>query len=182
MFDYTPNPIIVRKAVSLWRGLLLVPKYDNGARDIPNLMAQGLASSLPTNADDAGVMDRFCEELTKRLTGKYSFDRETREEVEDSEQGYFVTTLSVDYGPDTTLRAAARDAGLKMEFPWKTNMHLGSNHLSLCAGYSAARQNYYPLDDDGRQWLVTTLVGDVLDMEKVIDSVKNGNPLGLQVE
>jgi len=179
--EYEPNPIIVRKAVAIWRGAILVPRYDNGADDLQNRMAQVLASRLPSNADEPGVLDKFCDELQRLLTTKLRFDRDTDfKPIDDTVNGYFQVALHVDYGPDLLLTHAAKVAGLRMEFPWKTYMSLDGRCLVWRNGYSAMQRYYYPLDAEGSRWLVTTLSGD--DIDKIIAAVQAGVDLGLTIE
>lgn len=89
-----------------------------------------------------------------------------------TEGGYYTTYLGVDYDPDLILRKAADEAGLKMQFPWKTRMVIQAKCLSFAVGYVAEDVYHYPLPDD--RWLVTTLRGS--DIDKIIEYVNGGTP------
>ena len=71
-------------------------------------------------------------------------------------------------GADVFLRQAAERAGLKMEFPWKTTMHVENEYVCVSNGYGSAYVYHYPLSGD--RWLATTLHGD--DISKVIALVE----------
>lgn len=178
MYNYTPNPLIVRKAVSIWRGALLVPKYDNGASDFPNMMAQHMASTIPSNAGEPGVMDAFCESLAEVLMNKYRWDG--HEIVRDDKKGMFFDHLHVDYHPDGPLRMAASKAGLQVEFPWKTHMFLSQDYLSWQNGYRDESRYYYPLNAECTRWLVTRLHGS--DIAYILAAINSGIELGMHVE
>jgi hypothetical protein len=165
--NYTPNPIIIDRAVELWKRALGAPKYQNerpGEETLP--LASMLASMTPKN-NTPDVLEAFGAALKASLL------------VEDPENGWYGKTyLRVDYDPDRTLAAAANTAGLEMTFPWKTTMHIDEDKVSFSIGYGAPDQHHYPLPD-GR-WLVTTLRGD--EMPKIIERVAAGVDLGLTIE
>jgi len=162
--DREPTEQTARRAVELWKRLLKNPKYDNGAEDQANKMAQLLAMGLNKNNTDE-KLKAFGDELFKKIMNK-------------DEPNYSRTSLCVDYGPDKTLDDCAKAAELKMEFPWKTNMYIYKDSVSVRAGYGAESENHYPLGD-GR-WLVTTLSGS--DIDQVIEYVKGEKPLVLNIE
>jgi hypothetical protein len=148
------NKRIVERAADLWVKLLQNPRYDNGDSSQQGGMAAALAVTLPSNATDERLA-AFRTELIRLL-------------MQPGSRGM----LDVDYQPDRTLSAAAKVAGLEMQFPWKTTMFLEEGYLSLTAGYGAGAVYHYPLKD-GR-WLVTRLQGG--DIDKVIDYVQGGKP------
>lgn len=53
--------------------------------------------------------------------------------------GKWGVSLDVDYGPCRTLHEAATAAGVNgSRFPWKTNMRITTEHVTVSAGYRAA--------------------------------------------
>lgn len=165
---YKPNPIIIDRAVEVWKQMLSNPKYDNLGEDSPeppssissNRLASLITSALPKN-NDTETLEKFGEALRHILLN----DGLVTEKKE-----YIPIYLSVDYHPDGTLQDAAKAVGLKMEFPWKTTMHLLENHLSVSMGYAAPYVSHYPLKN-GR-WLVASLEGR--DIDKIIALIESG--------
>ena len=166
---YVPNEIIVDKAVSLLKKMLANPKYENlsktekeqssGASFFQNSMAQALASMIPKN-NTTEVLDLFAIELKKILMTEHEENNYIR----------YIDTLSVDYHPDQFLNKAAQLSGLKMEFPWKTQMWLHNNKIGLGYGYGSETVYYYPIFNN-TDWLATTLSGS--DISKVIELIEN---------
>lgn len=166
--EYKPNPIIIARAAELWKRALAAPIYQNeepGFESRPNIMAGMLAAQMAKN-NTPDVLDKFGAALVEILMRPREGSR------------YFEQHASVDYGPDRVLQDAADAAGLKMEFPWKTNMTLDTDCVSFSMGYSAPRKYHYPLS--GGRWLITTLYGD--DMAKIIARVEAGVDVGLTIE
>lgn len=161
--DKTKSRLIAR-AAELWVRMLASPKYDNmgdtGTKKERSLMGMAslMAHAIPSNATP-GVLERFRESLVRRL----------REAMDGQEYGAY---LGVDYGPDATLAEAAEDAGLKMEWPWKTRMSISKDKVGVSSGYAAEYVNHYPLPDGA--WLVTTLAGS--DISKVFEYIAGGKP------
>lgn len=157
--EYEPNELIVDRAVQLWIQMLERPKYDNLGPDsqepfdsrVHCTMASLMTHALPKN-NTPEVLQRFGQELKQILM---------RDKV---------LYLSVDYHPDQHLATAAERAGLKMEFPWKTHMHLGTDYVALANGYGATSLYHYPLKPNG--WLVASLAGQ--DIAKIISLVESG--------
>lgn len=153
-----PNEILIDRVVVIWKRLLGQPEYDNGDKGINGVLASGLASSLPNNSTPE-LFNKFGVELKKQL-------------MEPNENGYYNRDTSVDYGPCKALADSAEAVGLKMQFPWKTNVTFWDKCVNVRAGYSAPCKHHYPMPD-GR-WLITTLSGDEID--KIIDYVNGGKP------
>lgn len=155
---------MAERAAELWKRMLRNPKYDalggtGSPREKQSMgMASAMAHMLPSNATE-DLLDKFAVELKKRL-------------LDASVNFYQRSSLCVDYGPDATLAESATAVGLKMEFPWKTHMRVGEDHISFSCGYGAEIVNHYPLSDD--RWLLTTLYGS--DIGKVIEYVQGGKP------
>lgn len=154
------NERVIDRAVVLWKRMLANPQYkatdDRSSREDQRSMdiASMMTHLAPNNATP-DVLDKFGEELRRRI-------------AEQLEQHGHVG-LHVDYGPDGDLRAAADAAGLKMQFPWKTDMWIDPLCVSVRAGYRAESVCHYPITGD--RWLVTTLSGS--DIVKVIAVVES---------
>jgi hypothetical protein len=148
--EYVPNERIVDRAVYLWLKALRKPQYNNGG-GLESFMASGIASMLPKNNDEQ-TLARFGAELkTLLMSGEVS-------QYGNGESfTHYQTYLGVDYHPDKTLSTAAEAAGLKMEFPWKTSMHLWTNYVQFSLGYGNRGLYHYPLSNG--KWLLTTLTG-----------------------
>lgn len=180
--EYVPNERIVDRACALWVAMLSNPKYDNLGKDSPespqsimaNTMSSMLASMLKKN-NTPEVLTKFSAELKTILMNGHS-GKWTHGDKADFKFGA-VNHLSVDYGADIHLKAAAEKAGLEMEFPWKTTMGLNADCLYLGYGYGSPYVYHYPLAGD--RWLETTLSGG--DLSKIIALVESG-VLGLSLE
>jgi len=177
--DYKPNPTIIKMACELWSQMLSNPKFDalgkDGFRDDPNdsmFMAQGLASVLAdNNKATEESLQKFKEILYNLLNSKLKLNNDTKE-YEICEEGHYYTSLNVDYHPDCILSKAAKEAGISEEiFPWKTNMYIYKNGLSISYGYGAELLHYYPFD---KKWLITTLSGS--EINKVIEYLCGKKP------
>lgn len=179
MQEYKPSENIIDKACDLWVEMLSNPKFDalgtRSSGDDPNNsmgMAQVLGKMNAENhAATPETLQGFATALKKYLMSKLKFDNQVKKQVI-ADDGWYMTVLGVDYNPDMILSLAADESGVDTAiFPWKTNMSLRSDYLSLSYGYGAEYRNYYPLD---KGWLVTTLHGS--DINKVIDYVQGGKP------
>lgn len=164
------DPRVIRRAAVIWRRLLETPEYratneNSGPEDIRNMgMAAFLARSIPTNSTP-GLLDQFSDELQRRI------------EAHIESEG-FAPYMHVDYGPDEILAESAKAVGLEIQFPWKTNVRLRRDAVSVSAGYVAEYIYHYPLND-GR-WLVSSLSGS--DVAKLIELIESGFDLGLTIE
>lgn len=160
MSDYIPNERVVDRAVELWIKALRNPVYNNGG-GLASFVASAIAHTLDKNNTDE-VLQKFGAELKKLL-----MSGTVREYRDGSTHTFYPTTLNVDYGPNATLSEAAEAAGLKMQFPWKTDMWLNSNGLSFSSGYGASSIRHYPTPMG--HWVVTTLAGSVEDVRKLVE-------------
>ena len=183
MYSYVPNAIIVARACQLWVRMLAAPKYDNGETDpFRRSFASVLVERIPKN-NEPSVLERFEECLYSWLIEETKYDHDNKRIVKHLGSGHYENNLHVDYGPDMLLHQAAEEAGLKMEFPWKTNMWLHHNDVAVRNGYGAPEYFHHPLDEAGQQWCVTTMRGTDEDNARLLDSVRYlGNPLGLEID
>jgi hypothetical protein len=131
--DYTPDERVIDRVVSLWIGALRDPKYDNGDTTGGSAISAAVVSCRSKNNDDA-TLARFGAELKKRLMNQFTTPP-SREGGEPYTR--WITSLGVDYGPDAVLSEAAKAAGLKMEFPWKTRMSFSTDNVNFREGYGA---------------------------------------------
>lgn len=157
---YVPNERIVDRAVHLWMLALADPTYRN---DHTSNIACAMASTLPKN-NTADVLRAFGDELKKRLMAPTE---------RSGDRVWYENFLGVDYGPDKVLGEAAKAAGLKMEWPYKTNMHLYVDRLSFSVGYGAPAAFHHPMAD-GR-WVVSTLHGSEADDAALVRFAEAGN-------
>ncbi len=156
---YKPTERTARKAAELWKNMLRSPKFDNGDTSPMGDMATMLAEMIPVNTSD-DLLEAFAEKLAERIMTPSEKYPEYFENA----------TLRVDYDPDLTLSECADEVGLICQFPWKTNMLVRSNVVSVSHGYGAEQVNHYALDNG--KWLVTTLSGS--DIEKIKKFVTDG--------
>jgi hypothetical protein len=171
------NPIIVARAVELWKRALGKPTFkmfrdgEPGATPIPGMMMEMLAESA--GAPTQEQLDKFGEKLTELLTNAQPRGREPHVSMR------HVTYLSIDYHPDETLSQAAEFAGIShARFPIKTSMRVAQDYVAFSMGYGADGSNHYPLNNGA--WLITDLYGK--DVERIIEAVNAGVQLGLMVE
>lgn len=167
--EYQPNETIVDHAVELWVSLLRKPVYDNGDRSFTGIMTTALIEQMPKNNDEE-TLARFGQELRKILLEPLEWESSPRQDGATQKYSTLFNDLDVDYHPNIPLAEAAKRAGLKMEFPIKTQMRLRENYLTFAVGYGAPTEYHYPLADG--TWLVTRLSGD--DMPKIIALVEAG--------
>lgn len=166
---YNPTERTAKKAAEIWKGLLRAPKYDNGDHGPTGAMTQFLVSKLKSNATEE-ILEVFGEELVKLILTP-----------SDTSPDYYPNSrLHVDYDPCKPLRTAAEIAGLKMEFPWKTNMNIHADFVSVAAGYGSDWVNHYALDNG--KWLVTTITASHTELEMIKAHVMAGAPLTFKVE
>ncbi len=154
---------MVDRAVTIWKRALANPIYRNTTpRDREHFQFEvlnAMTAALPKN-NTPEVLERFGEALKDILTNGLMVTPDYGDR-----QPYQLRDrhLSVDYHPCRSLAAAAERAGLKMEFPIKTGMYIGDDHISFSMGYGEPRTYHYPLPD-GR-WFTSGLSGDPADSE-----------------
>ena len=163
-FHKRPEEKLVRRAAKIWRQLIENPKFDNGDESMTGAIAVAMVTSIPTKTSPE-AFDKFEEFIFQKM-------------MTPLRNGYYPNLyLVVDYGPAKALRDAAEEAGLEIQFPWKTAVRVETNCVQVRSGDSSPCVSHYPLPD-GR-WLVTTLSGD--DIDKVINHIMTGEPLGLTI-
>ena len=154
----TKKERIINRVVKIWIDLLKDPKYDNGDKSFSGFMASSMADKISKN-NNKEILEKFGKELKKILCDK---------NIED----YKKTYLNVDYHPCEVLSDAANKAGLKMKFPWKTNISYEDDYVRTSIGYQSETTYHYPIENN--KWLITTLCGSEID--KVIEYVNGGKP------
>jgi hypothetical protein len=157
-------PRIARRVADLWMRMLADPQYDylGSNATAKEVLQQAVSNSmldLIAKNNSPEILEKFGKALFSRL-------------MDESVSMYERCGLHVNYGPDSLLTDAANAAGLKMEFPYKTNMWINAESISLSYGYGAESVYHYPLEN-GR-WLVTKLSGS--DISKVIQIVNGETP------
>lgn len=121
-------PEYVKVAVNWWANAIANPKFDNGDDSIAGGMALLLTMMVNSKSsigkEQIGI---FKKELAEIIVAqmKSSWNGEC--------------CLGVDYHPDMLLYNAAQKAGINddMGFPWKTNMCISKDKVSVSAGYAA---------------------------------------------
>ena len=120
----TNVPGYIAAAAEWWANAIYRPKFDNGDKsqtgDIATMLATMLNAKAPVTKEGA---EAFKLALTELLM----------EEME----GCNYYSINVDYHPDPILFEAARIAKLPNTncFPWKTQMHVEKNKVTVSAGY-----------------------------------------------
>ncbi len=96
-----------------WSAVLSDPKFDNGADDLSNLMAQTMAKMMSNdNTQQGSALEAFARELGEYVDKQLSRGRDR-------------ISLGVDYHPDLALSECADRAGVTvgmLQWPWKTHM------------------------------------------------------------
>jgi len=166
---------IIAKAVDIWCKALRHPKFDNGDTSQHGFLGMALATTLiESDKSKTTDMPNRIEVFRKAITDELIRLRDTPEDGE-----YFQRWLDVDYHPCRVLSNAADLSGIPhSQFSCKSSVMIDSDAVVASFGYGARREYYYPLPDG--KWLVAALCGE--DIDKVIASAMNGNPLGLKVE
>ena len=119
-------PPHISEAASWWAKAIYQPTFDNGdpspRGDIASLLAGMLNANAPVTQEEAENFKVALTELLMRIAGNLR---------------YF--ELNVDYHPDKILYDAAVMAGISSKncFPWKTQMQIEEDQISVSAGYGA---------------------------------------------
>lgn len=168
MFEYEKelDDRCIDRAVELWVRALRKPKFDNGAYDTPNLIANSLAANfaakeLSKELEEANAFEAKLEVFRRDLSEKIKKRR-------DSDQ-HLYRRLGVDYHPDTYLRESAEVAGISVGlFSIKSDVSFYNHFVQASFGYGAEDVNHYPLDGglEAGNWLITTLRGSDIEIIK----------------
>jgi len=129
-------------AANWWAAAIGAPTFritdrNSGPEDqeigmVAALTGHMFADKHPITGDQAAV---FAEELAKTITEELGRVR-------------YHVTLGVDYGPDQELSEAAEKAGINgSRFPWKTNMWVKADVVTVSAGYRGAEQIVWASDE-----------------------------------
>lgn len=121
-------PEYVCVAVNWWANAIVNPKFDNGDDNTAEKMTLLLAMMVNSkSAISKEQIDIFKKELADIIVAQMesSWNGECR--------------LGVDYHPDMLLYNAVQKAGIDddMGFPWKTNMCISKDKVSVSAGKTA---------------------------------------------
>lgn len=130
---------VAEAACNWWIDAITHPKFDNGDSSeiggITMMLAMLNHIQKPVLSDD--VKQRFKESLKKRI----KMELLTRISV----------SLSVDYGPDDILSAAASESGIIADFPWKTHMRIERDKISVSCGYGAPYNIIFEREDNKKE-------------------------------
>lgn len=120
---------VLEIAANWWMDSLQKPKFDNGADDSANRMAQLFAGMLANdNLPEAKQLEVFKTKLVELVQA-------------DSLRFSNSHILSVDYHPCELLASAAKEAGINESiFSWKTTMWIYADKIVVRAGYGAPSQ------------------------------------------
>lgn len=164
---------VIDRAVDIWCRNLHNPFFDNGDDTEHGAMGTALAT-LNIESDKAKIdnMGDRIEVFRKSLTNEIIRRQEDMDE-------HLPCWIDTDYHPCQMLADAANEADIPTsQFSAKSTVQMNDGYVSTSFGYGAAYENHYPLPDGS--WLITTLAGS--DIDKVISSAIDGNPLGLTIE
>lgn len=128
-----------KAAAEWWATAIQAPRFDNGDTGMGSLLAGALATMVAANqpAPSDHAQRGFVVSLAAR--------------VETMLRRGDYCSLGVDYGPDANLANSAEDAGLSTaRFPWKTNMWVTPDRITVSAGYGAAEKLVW-----ASQWWLT---------------------------
>lgn len=132
----TPERQAARAAADWWAKAVGAPTFratdensspeDQANMGLAGMMASAVADLHPVS-ERAGA--KFAEALAEAI------EKTLRD------AGKWGVSLDVDYGPCRMLHEAATTAGVNgSRFPWKTNMRVTTEHVTVSAGYRAADQ------------------------------------------
>lgn len=121
-------PKNVQVAVNWWANAIANPKFDNGDKSASGGMASILAMMLSArNTITEEQVKKFKKELAELI-------------VEQLDDSAYTCNLSVDYGPNHILSAAAEKADIPagMNFPRKTQMTISKDKVTVREGDGAS--------------------------------------------
>ena len=162
---------IISKAVDLWCQALQDPRFDNGDRSTVGVITGALASmNMARDKASVPAPDQAIEVFRSSLTNILKTSQD--------ENGCLNSWLSCDYHPGEELAQAAKDAGIPLsQFSCKSSVSLYPDSIQSSFGYGTPHTYHYPVEGG---WVSVRLSG--ADIGIVLDSVLEGNPLGLTFE
>jgi hypothetical protein len=121
-------------------------RHDNGAREVPSMMAGMIADKL---AETHQVTEEQRQPFVAALIAGVN-----KEGKRQSLHG-----LSSDYDPGTTLAEAMEAAGIDCSrCPWKTNVNFDNAGITISAGYAASHELLCNIDGEIplKRWVLET--------------------------
>lgn len=120
-------PDYVKAAVNWWADAIGDPKFDNGDPEAGAFVASLAMQENSKSSISKEQIELFKKELAQLVMVKM--------DLLHNSQCY----LEVDYHPDTSLYIAASKAGIdtRMRFPWKTQMIINKERVTVSAGDAA---------------------------------------------
>ncbi len=121
-----PEYVIV--AVNWWANAIRHPKFDNGNNDASEIKTRMLTQMVNAKSKiTQWQIEKFKQTLAKKIL----------QIIENSQKQKCI--ISVEYEPDDTLYASAKEAGIKEteSFPWITHMTITPKKVSVSEGYNA---------------------------------------------
>lgn len=134
------NAATAGDAAAMWWSMALTkPKFDNGTDDPTTRSLAELAATADRRSP--ADLEIFAVVLSRKLN----------EQLQSSSNDYIVREygieLDVDYYPNRFLAECATEAGLTIAlWPWKTNMFVKANEVSVSYGYGAERKIVWKKD------------------------------------
>ena len=121
----------VEKSLKWWLDVLSNPKFDNGEKRGPSVMASMLAS-MNTEPLTGEQKDAFSSVFREHMSKENPFYLE-------KEDRHLPKNLSVDYGPNVLLSMLMQKAGIsESNAPWKTTVSFQDDGtVRVSYGYSA---------------------------------------------
>lgn len=173
--------VLVARAVELWCRELKSTRYING--EVNPLVEATALARIEISQSSIDDLDRRIEIFRGHLTSNLMNCYHRHLESPDFKRygTYFYGELDTDYHPNKLMADAADLSGIPHKlFSVKSSVAIMNGYIECKFGYAQGYTYQYPLGD-GR-WLTTTLKGSKEDMDKILTSVVNGNPLDLTVD
>ena len=178
--------IIIERAAHIWaESLRNFPSHQNGDESLQGGMTVVLATlSAARSRDGVNDLDGRIDTFETKLVEKLKFLREHDGEEtggvlykghpgEQPEHYRFPHHIGCDYDPDAVLSEIAAAAEIPANlFSWKSEVWMGTDHVSESFGRGTEDTYHYPvvLGDGKIKWLICKLRGS--DMTKVIAIAK----------
>lgn len=125
-------PEYVKIAVNWWANAIVNPKFDNGddSTGIAVLLRMMVNTKNSISKEQIAIFKKELADLIVEQLNSTSYGE---------------CRLGVDYQPDTLLSTAAQKAGIANDigFPWKTDMVISKEKVSVSAGYAASWEDLW---------------------------------------